>query len=64
MQHFSLDGPVFAIVTPFQPGTPPTLDDDAYVKYLQVKVVLVLASTTPVSRPVKSLCGLTLAHKR
>lgn len=36
MQHFSLDGPVFAIVTPFQPGTPPTFDDEAYVKYLQV----------------------------
>ena len=36
MQHFSLDGPVFAIVTPFQPGTPPLFDDAAYIKYLQV----------------------------
>ena len=41
MQHFSLDGPVFAIVNPFQPGAPPLFDNDSYVKYLQVNNVIV-----------------------
>ena len=55
MQHFSLDGPVFAIVTPFQPGTPPLFDDAAYIKYLQVG-----DGPTPLPASTDQDCGKTL----